>query len=435
MTVSSYNIAPGASAEEIAARRKMAMLLMQQGADTSPVQAWTQGAARALQAGLGGWDMGRLDKEDREERAKGNALLAALFAPQGGGGVPAGPMSAGGEPVPPPGPVASTPLPPPGGAPTAGVPLPPPRPTRVASLGPPPVPVQQATEGIIGMEPRPQSDPYRTPLDASRPPQNQVVQAFQNPTGPQLPPPSAPAAQPNGMNPAAVTGLLGNRYTAPLGQQIIGGAIQQQFKPSEYDFKERPDGSIIAINKKNPNDMRVLPGNPQDIIRFKANLAAAEKEATMRAEKGVNAPERREQELKVGNIVTDDIDRAIKLIDTAKLPTTGSTGALLSNIGGTAARDVRALVDTVKANAGFAELQKMRQNSPTGGALGQVSEREIAYLQATIGNLEQSQSVEQFKYNLRRVKNAYLDIIHGPGNGPREKLENSIPDGWTVKAR
>jgi spore germination cell wall hydrolase CwlJ-like protein len=146
------------------------------------------------------------------------------------------------------------------------------------------------------------------------------------------------------------------------------------------------------------------------------------------AEKAVVQPQREKEEKKVANIVIEDVDRAIKEIDNAILPTTGAVGGILSNVGGTAARNVRALVDTVKANAGFAELQKMRNNSPTGGALGNVSEREIAYLQATIGNLEQSQDDKQLKDNLRRVKNAYLDIIHGEGKGPqREKL--SFKDG------
>src|SRR5690606_12677220 len=86
------------------------------------------------------------------------------------------------------------------------------------------------------------------------------------------------------------------------------------------------------------------------------------------------------------------------------------------------------LVDTIKANAAFDKLQAMRDSSPTGGALGQVSERELSYLQATIGNLEQSQGAEQLEDNLKRVKNAYLDIVHGPGNGPaREELSFQSP--------
>ena len=79
---------------------------------------------------------------------------------------------------------------------------------------------------------------------------------------------------------------------------------------------------------------------------------------------------------------------------------------------------MRALLDTVEANIGFDKLQQMRAASPTGGALGQVSERENKLLQATYGSLSQSQSEEQFKRNLRRLRETYLDTIHGEGQGP-----------------
>jgi hypothetical protein len=46
----------------------------------------------------------------------------------------------------------------------------------------------------------------------------------------------------------------------------------------------------------------------------------------------------------------------------------------------------------------------MRNNSPTGGALGQVSEFENRLLQAVWGALEQSQSPSQFNENLDLVK-------------------------------
>ena len=55
----------------------------------------------------------------------------------------------------------------------------------------------------------------------------------------------------------------------------------------------------------------------------------------------------------------------------------------------------------------------MREASPTGGALGQVSERELSELQATIGNLEQSQGAEQLTFNIQRVRDKYAEIVHG----------------------
>src|SRR5690606_6148474 len=86
--------------------------------------------------------------------------------------------------------------------------------------------------------------------------------------------------------------------------------------------------------------------------------------------------------------------------------TTGLGGSLMDWIPGTEARDFAADVDTIKANLGFEELERMRRESPTGGALGQVTERELAFLQSVVANLENSQSPEQFRQYLQRVKDA-----------------------------
>lgn len=84
--------------------------------------------------------------------------------------------------------------------------------------------------------------------------------------------------------------------------------------------------------------------------------------------------------------------------------TTGLVGSTMKNVPGTAAHDLSKKLDTIKANIGFDRLQEMRDSSPTGGALGQVSERENALLQSVWGNLEQSQSEAQFKANLEKVR-------------------------------
>lgn len=83
--------------------------------------------------------------------------------------------------------------------------------------------------------------------------------------------------------------------------------------------------------------------------------------------------------------------------------TAGFGGTMLSAIPQTAARDLQRELDTVLANVGFDELQEMRNNSPTGGALGQVTEREIAFLQALKSNLQQDQSPEQLVKNLQQA--------------------------------
>lgn len=121
--------------------------------------------------------------------------------------------------------------------------------------------------------------------------------------------------------------------------------------------------------------------------------------------------------------------------------TAGFGGAALSNLPGTAARDLSAKLDTLKANAGFAELQTMRDNSPTGGALGQVAVQELAMLQATVTSLEQAQTPEQLSRALDayeafireskvRRKQAY-EATYGGAQPMMQPSTVPASDGWT----
>lgn len=87
--------------------------------------------------------------------------------------------------------------------------------------------------------------------------------------------------------------------------------------------------------------------------------------------------------------------------------TTGFSGALLSKVPGTKGYDLARTIETIKANIGFDKLQQIRAESPTGGALGPVSDFENRLLQATVASLEQSQSREQFQKNLTLVEQQY----------------------------
>ena len=92
-----------------------------------------------------------------------------------------------------------------------------------------------------------------------------------------------------------------------------------------------------------------------------------------------------------------------------------------AQVPGTAAHDLDRRIDTLKAMIGFNALNEMRANSPTGGALGNVTERELALLQSTVASLELSQSREQFLENLALVEEQFNRVIHGPeGAAPGE---------------
>lgn len=133
---------------------------------------------------------------------------------------------------------------------------------------------------------------------------------------------------------------------------------------------------------------------------------AAEQAAAAEQEAG-----RGELAARAGNVVLEDIGRIQRIIDESDLPVTGFTGALLRNVPGTNAYDVSALATTIRANIGFDRLQQMREASPTGGALGAVSERELTELQSVLGSLDQAQSQQQFERNLNRLGQLYTNMM------------------------
>lgn len=106
-----------------------------------------------------------------------------------------------------------------------------------------------------------------------------------------------------------------------------------------------------------------------------------------------------------GQTVLKSIDLALE--GTKGLGTTGFVGSLMKQVPGTPAYDLANRLNTVKGNIGFDKLQDMRDNSPTGGALGQVSEFELQMLQSVWGSVEQAQSPAELRRNLQRFKVTY----------------------------
>jgi hypothetical protein len=100
------------------------------------------------------------------------------------------------------------------------------------------------------------------------------------------------------------------------------------------------------------------------------------------------------------------LDRAIANIG----PNTTGWGALLSSLPESAARELQGDIRTIEANLAFGELQDMRNNSPTGGALGAVTERELALLSSTQAALDQLQSGTRLKENLQIIKRNWGEI-------------------------
>lgn len=149
--------------------------------------------------------------------------------------------------------------------------------------------------------------------------------------------------------------------------------------------------------------------------RIEADNARIKKQAELQAQRESdrieNAPKARAA-LQGARNAASSVDRAInQALPNVNVWTAGFAGVPLAKLPGSAAADLRAAIDTVEANLAFDRLQQMRQSSPTGGALGSVSERELTLLGATLASLKQSQSPKQLAENLRFVQQQYKKVL------------------------
>src|SRR5690606_14372535 len=157
-----------------------------------------------------------------------------------------------------------------------------------------------------------------------------------------------------------------------------------------------------APSRPAPTDSNPFVG--QSTYDEAAAKTSGTKDVEFEAKRRIEMPKRqaslRQAEVLVDRM-NDDID---KLIEKVGSGSAGVGGVLMEKFPGSVARDLQVNLDTIKANLGFQTLQAMREASPTGGALGQISDMENKLLQSTLGSLEIGQSPAQLVENLRKVK-------------------------------
>lgn len=307
-----------------------------------------------------------------------------------------------------------------------------PAPAPVVAGGPVPPPGVQVAET--------EEDVRR--LEGSLPPANQVAQA-------DIPAPGAQPAQGFAIPGGQVDVSIANDPQVMNLQRALAGA-PERYKPSiqsrlnlrveelkaqraqnapSTDFRNyeraRNDPAFAQFLKDqraktevNLKNEGTIPAGYRAVRDAQGNVERLEaipggEAASKAAEAEKKADVSRQQSEMTGNVVINALDDVERLMKESWVPTTGGIGSLASNLKGTAAHDIKNALTTIGANISFENLKLMRQASPTGGALGAVSDSEQKMLQNAWGALEQSQSEGQFKTNLARVRGIFERVVHG----------------------
>jgi len=193
----------------------------------------------------------------------------------------------------------------------------------------------------------------------------------------------------------------------------VAGLERSAVKKAEIEAKaqlEREKAQLRADEKERDRAFK------EEMIRLQASLRQSNSDVQRQLiQTRIDALNDKKQEkidkqIAAAESAVGAADRIVGKVDEALPLVSGLTtglGSVTSFIPGTSGANLRATIETIKANLGFDRLQQMRDASPTGGALGQVAVKELDALQASVSSLDLNQSPDRLRNNLEQIKTHY----------------------------
>lgn len=231
-----------------------------------------------------------------------------------------------------------------------------------------------------------------------------------------------------------------------LRRQVLQGQIEERNRPETH---VTPSGTFWSQNRdgtpqilgRDPNwqppaamvPQQWQPLSPQTAQRYpnlnpgdvQENAITGEIQQIPGAQQRQRVTERQQRavqsamsSIQSADNVLGSVQSALRAVQSNPTFTTGWVGARLRGVEGSPAYDLDRTIDTIKANLGFEALSQMRAESPTGGALGNVTEIELRMLQSVIDSLDSAQSAPQLEEALNGVRNYLI--------GRRQRMQRML---------
>jgi hypothetical protein len=212
---------------------------------------------------------------------------------------------------------------------------------------------------------------------------------------------------------AGINDITPSHYTAEsLAKYRDSGNIEDLVRYNMFEtITDNNTGEIYQINRSTGEKI-VIKSVEQAQADSRAKLIAddyVKHQSTFRNNQSKLAGSLTTAQAKSKNL-SNQIQAAVAIISKYPNHSTGF-GGLMQIIPDTEATQLKALLDTVKSNVAFAALQEMRNNSPTGGALGNVSNIEIELLYQNIAPLLQTGSAQDLITSLQTIDQMSKDTL------------------------
>lgn len=197
----------------------------------------------------------------------------------------------------------------------------------------------------------------------------------------------------------------------PQTKEVSSGATLTRWNPDTQKYED----VYTAPSKQTGEDFTLSEGQTRYDAYGNPIATATKKTSTAEDKQTQYSVERADRTISL-------VDEALKKVS----PWTTGYGAFAAVLPESESRDFARVVDSIKANIGFNELQAMRQASPTGGALGQVAVQELNMLQSVLASLDTKQKPETVKANLEKIKQHFNNWKATLSGSDQNTGENSI---------
>lgn len=226
-----------------------------------------------------------------------------------------------------------------------------------------------------------------------------------------------PRPQRVGLGDSIASGL---QRTADLrkAEELAGGRSPMSVQEYEYYESLSPDDKRQYLSVKRSGISQAELDYEREALKqqVKSKIDFQFKDAKQEFDRGlqkvVNALDVAE---KNSTNFIKDADSAIAIIETGGGLLSDAAGGIIpvmsSHVPGSKANDLKLLIESLKNRTAFAQLQTMRDNSPTGGAVGQLSDGERGALGSIFGPFDISSTASLLLNTLGKAKDANVDII------------------------
>jgi hypothetical protein len=247
------------------------------------------------------------------------------------------------------------------------------------------------------------------------------------------------------LNLNALTGGAPNQTAPTVANAAAADAAARAAAQPTIIKPKGPTGTMAGYRKTADGNLEFIPGGPADpaVQARQATVKLSEKDLMAREAKFPQAT----SALKAFDAKTGKFERDINELIDNKKGLDEITGFLAGRTDlsamSDAGRRALSLFNTITAKGGFSELQDMRNASPTGGALGNVSNQEGKQLIDSFGALSRTQSGEDLRKSLntalsdlqnlrQRMKEAYdLTYEYKAGRAPSSSGGGAPSGGFT----